>query len=89
MFRDILRNWDKRKLQGDHSHARTHGGTRTDRLLHATCNEQRGDGTRDHLRPVLTGTHPSQWTPNLTTHGATSSRTGEPTDLEPRLMPWP
>jgi hypothetical protein len=48
-------------LDADHSHARAHGGTRADRLLHAKCNKERGDGSRDHLRPALlraTGGHP-------------------------------
>lgn len=57
MHRDPARNWDGRTLQGDHSTPRAVGGTVTDRLLHATCNEERGDGSRDDLRPALTG-HP-------------------------------
>lgn len=56
MYHDPEQNWDKRKLRGDHSIPRAMGGTRADRLLHATCNEQRQDGRRDHLRPALTGT---------------------------------
>ncbi len=55
MFKESERNWDKRVLAADHSIARAVGGTRADRLLHATCNGQRGDGTRDHKRPALTG----------------------------------
>jgi hypothetical protein len=55
MHAEPSRNWDGRKLRGDHSIPRAMGGTRADRLLHATCNEQRGDGRRDHLRPALTG----------------------------------
>ncbi|WP_307677173.1 hypothetical protein [Nocardia pseudovaccinii] len=42
-------------LDGDHSIARAHGGTVADRLLHSWCNRERGDGSRDHLRPALTG----------------------------------
>lgn len=47
-------------LHADHSTsraaARANGQTTmADRLLHAECNEQRGDGHRDHLRPALTG----------------------------------
>ena len=42
-------------LDGDHSLARAHGGTETDRLLHSSCNRQRGDGSFDHARPALTG----------------------------------
>ena len=61
---DRTRNWDYNpnstdrasgSLSGDHTQTRAHGGTKTDRLLHGTCNKQRGDGTRDHLRPALTG----------------------------------
>jgi hypothetical protein len=55
MYADDGRNWDGRKLRGDHSVPRAIGGNRADRLLHATCNEQRQDGRRDHLRPALTG----------------------------------
>jgi hypothetical protein len=75
MYRNPLRNWDKRQLQGDHSVARATGGRKTDRLLHATCNEQAGDHTHDHLRPALTGQHMAQ-----VMHADT---------LDPRLMPWP
>jgi hypothetical protein len=42
-------------LDADHSRARSHGGVLADRLLHAGCNRARGDGSRDHLRPALTG----------------------------------
>lgn len=42
-------------LSGDHSIPRSAGGTLADRLLHATCNTERGDGSRDHQRPALTG----------------------------------
>lgn len=42
-------------LQADHSHPRSAGGTIADRLLHGDCNNERGDGSRDHLRPALTG----------------------------------
>jgi hypothetical protein len=43
------------QLDGDHSVARSHGGTVADRLLHSECNRARGDGSRDHLRPAITG----------------------------------
>jgi len=33
-------------LQADHANPRSLGGTRADRLLHAWCNESRGNGTR-------------------------------------------
>ncbi|WP_420894421.1 hypothetical protein [Tsukamurella tyrosinosolvens] len=55
MYRDHARNWDHGVLEADHSLARSHGGQRADRLLHMTCNRQRQDGSRDHLRPALTG----------------------------------
>lgn len=82
MFHDKVRNWDKRQLAGDHSVARAAGGKRADRLLHATCNEQAGDHTRDHLRPALTGAHPSEWALSTTAQS-------NAIDIEPRLMPWP
>ncbi|MFW0787632.1 hypothetical protein AAFP35_24315 [Gordonia sp. CPCC 206044] len=53
MYRDRRRNWDHASLEGDHSTARSRGGTIADRLLHMTCNRERGDGSRDHLRPAL------------------------------------
>ena len=59
MFRDPGRNYDGRTLEGDHSKPRSHGGTRADRLLHSTCNRERGDGRRDHERPALTGRQPT------------------------------
>lgn len=40
-------------LAADHSESRASGGRTADRLLHALCNSQRGDGSRDHLRPAL------------------------------------
>lgn len=43
------------ELAADHSHTRATGGTKADRLLHALCNKRRGDGSRDHLRPAVTG----------------------------------
>lgn len=55
MFKRDADNWDSRPLAADHSIARALGGTRADRLLHWTCNAQRGDGSRDHQRPTLTG----------------------------------
>lgn len=56
LFRNPERNYDRKSLHADHSKSRAlYGNTRTvaDRLLHDTCNKQRGDGTRDHLRPAL------------------------------------
>jgi hypothetical protein len=60
-------------LHGDHSLPRAHGGILPDRLLHSWCNEERGDGCRDHLRPALTGKRKSQDT----------------SDLGHRVMQWP
>ncbi|MFE3196251.1 hypothetical protein ACFXHA_45150 [Nocardia sp. NPDC059240] len=54
MYRDAVRNLDGESLAADHSHARAHGGTRADRLLHGLCNKSRGDGSRDDRRPALT-----------------------------------
>nr|WP_081830358.1 hypothetical protein [Rhodococcus sp. UNC363MFTsu5.1] len=76
MYRDAARNWDERPLAADHSLARAHGGTKADRLLHSTCNNQRGDGARDHLRPAATGQPVED---AKTAHEA----------LGTRAMPWP
>ncbi|WP_458681939.1 hypothetical protein [Prescottella equi] len=53
MHRDPAKNHDGRPLEADHSLARSRGGTKADRLLHAECNRSRGDGSRDHQRPAL------------------------------------
>ncbi|MFC9769098.1 HNH endonuclease [Rhodococcus jostii] len=42
-------------LDADHTQARAHGGKKADRLLHRSCNRARQDGSRDHLRPAVTG----------------------------------
>lgn len=72
MWLDRTRNWDYNpnstdrssgSLEGDHTTPRSHGGTTTDRLLHKTCNRQRGDGTRDDQRPALTGHQPTPTPP--------------------------
>ncbi len=60
-------------LEADHTIARSQGGRTADRLLHMTCNRERGDGTRDHLA-------------RLAGHSAPPA-TDEPDDL--RIMPWP
>lgn len=46
MYRDPALNPDGLPLHADHSLARSQGGTRADRLMLATCNQSRGDGTR-------------------------------------------
>lgn len=56
--RNYTANWDNAKLEADHSTARSLGGKVADRLLHMTCNRQRGDGRRDHQRPAITGRQP-------------------------------
>lgn len=55
MFKQPERNWDTAPLEADHTLSRSQGGTRADRLLHSVCNRQRQDGSRDHLRPAVTG----------------------------------
>ena len=40
-------------LHGDHVVALARGGKHAERLLHAQCNLERGDGSHDHLRPAL------------------------------------
>lgn len=66
MWRDPTRNWDHKpkipgsgKLQGDHGAMTRAEAIRRglpiplpDRLLHARCNQQRGDGVNDHLAAV-------------------------------------
>lgn len=65
MYRDRTRNFDhdptsndqgSGSLAADHSHARAHGGTKADRLLHGLCNKERGEGARDDQRPALAAT---------------------------------
>jgi hypothetical protein len=47
MYRSPDRNPDRRPLQGDHTIPRSQGNTGPpDRLMLATCNASRGDGTR-------------------------------------------
>lgn len=46
-------------LSHDHTRSRAKHGTtnnHANRLLHGLCNKQRGDGSRDHLRPAITRT---------------------------------
>lgn len=52
-------------LAGDHSVPRSAGGVIADRLLHGPCNSERGDGSRDHLRPVMTGRRDMPQHPDL------------------------
>jgi hypothetical protein len=53
MFRDRMRNPDQQPLHGDHTVPRAYGGTGADRLLHGSCNSQRGDGSHDYTRPAV------------------------------------
>lgn len=80
MFKDILRNWDRKKLAADHSIPRATGGMRADRLLHDTCNKQRGDGRRDDRRPAVTGQHPR----DRKAYGAMAT----PVDVGALAMDW-
>lgn len=77
MYREPARNFDTAALEADHSLARSQGGQHADRLLHMTCNRQRQDGSRDNLRPALTG----------------QPLTKKPSDpdnpLGTRHLPWP
>lgn len=61
MFREPEQNWDNQALAADHSQPRALGGQRADRLLHGICNKQRQTGRYDHIRPAVTGVHPSRW----------------------------
>jgi hypothetical protein len=73
MYRDPSRNWDYDEaavkggdrtsgvLCADHERPRSMYGTsgnQANRLLHRTCNQQRGDGSRDDQRPALSGINP-------------------------------
>lgn len=55
MYRDKTKNCDGQVLEADHTIPRSKAGPNNlaDRLLHTTCNRQRGAGDRDHLRPAL------------------------------------
>lgn len=80
MHVDATRNPDAAPLEADHSKPiKSHGhiNNRADRLLHRACNRSRGDGSRDHLRPALTG--------NTTPNAAPAGDSG----LGTRIMPWP
>ena len=78
MYRDPQLNPDGMPLEADHTLARSLGGTRADRLMLATCNRSRGNGTyasrtatasADGSWPLnpATGTHcPPWWTRDWT-----------------------
>ncbi len=74
------------ELDADHDEARAHGGEKATRLLHAICNRQRGDGSRDDVRPAITGVWPP---PAMNVSPSTQAgQTGPP---EPRadVLNWP
>lgn len=80
MFKDAdkQKNWDGLALHADHSKSRATygiGRTHADRLLHDTCNKQRGKGDHDDQRPALLA---------ITTNQPTN-----PDDLGPLVMGWP
>lgn len=82
MYRDPAANWDSESLAADHTLSRAEAarrGTRSvaDRLLHGICNKQRGDGSKDDLRPAVTGARPGQ-DPATSDHG-----------LGYRALDWP
>lgn len=61
MHKTKQKNWDGKALARDHLEADgARNRSKEDRLLHFTCNSQRQDGRNDHLRPAVTGRHPSQ-----------------------------
>jgi hypothetical protein len=60
MYRNPTANWDGRPLNADHTVSRADyaktgatGRAKADRLMHETCNKERGDGHRDDQRPAL------------------------------------
>lgn len=78
MWRDPDRNPDGAPLEADHSRSRANHGTtgnHADRLLHMRCNRERGDGSRDHQRPAITGHTPAPHQPDPA--------------LGHQAMPWP
>nr|WP_304503762.1 RNase adapter RapZ [Corynebacterium lemuris] len=85
MYRDPRKNWDGNRLSADHDPPIRDAGTKIlpNRLVHESCNKQRGAGDNDHRRPAITGAHPSEplsaepTTPGASTAaGSTSSGVG-------------
>ncbi|KIH72987.1 AAA family ATPase [Corynebacterium glutamicum] len=61
MHKDKAKNWDQKALARDHLEADgAKNRSKADQLLHFTCNSQRQDGRNDHIRPAITGRHPSE-----------------------------
>jgi hypothetical protein len=52
MYRDPSLNPDGLPLEADHTLARSQGGMKADRLMLATCNRSRGDGTRPTVATI-------------------------------------
>lgn len=50
MYRNPQLNVDRMPLEADHTIARSLGGTTADRLMLATCNRSRGNGTRGTVK---------------------------------------
>lgn len=59
MHKNPALNPDALPLEADHTQSRSQGGRRADRLLLATCNRSRGDGTRTAEAPTI---RPTWWT---------------------------
>lgn len=56
-------------LAHDHTRSRAKYGTtnnHANRLLHGLCNKQRGDGSKDHLRPAIKQQLAASGTPETT-----------------------
>lgn len=60
MHRDPRLNADHMPLEADHTQPRSLGGTHADRLMLATCNRSRGDGTRRPTPVAPKATPPSR-----------------------------
>ncbi|ODQ97054.1 hypothetical protein BFG51_02735 [Dietzia alimentaria] len=84
MFKDPARNFDGKTLEGDHSEARSRGGRKADRLMHSTCNRQRGDGSKDELRPARTGF----WPPTSTAPAVVTVELTGPPEPRAHVLDW-
>lgn len=61
MYRNKNQNWDQKPLAADHTNPNgAKNNQLANQLLHGHCNSQAQDHKNDHLRPALTGRHPSQ-----------------------------
>ena len=65
MYADPTLNADGLALHADHSQSRSRGGRMADRLMLATCNTSRGDGSRADAclfhGPACAGRHSQEW----------------------------